>query len=30
VHVQFMDWLAARDCTPLAFDYYLDEQTVLL
>jgi hypothetical protein len=30
VHVQFMDWLAERDCTPLAFDYHLDEQTVLM
>jgi hypothetical protein len=30
VHVKFMDWLAARDCTPLAFDYVLDEQTVLM
>jgi Stress responsive A/B Barrel Domain len=30
VHVQFMDWLADRDCTPLAFDYHLDEQTVLM
>jgi hypothetical protein len=30
VHVEFMDWLAARSCTPLAFDYLLDEQTVLM
>jgi hypothetical protein len=30
VHVQFMDWLAERDCTPLAFDYVLDEHTVLM
>ena len=30
VHVQFMDWLAERDCTPLAFDYHLDDQTVLM
>ncbi len=30
VHLRFMDWLAERDCTPLAFDYYLDEQTVLM
>jgi Stress responsive A/B Barrel Domain len=29
-HVKFMDWLAERDCTPLAFDYLLDEQTVLM
>ena len=30
VHLRFMHWLAERDCTPLAFDYYLDEQTVLM
>jgi len=30
VHLEFMDWLAARDCTPLAFDYLLDEHTVLM
>jgi len=30
VHLEFMDWLAQRDCTPLAFDYLLDEQTVLM
>jgi hypothetical protein len=30
VHVEFMDWLTERDCTPLAFDYLLDEQTVLM
>jgi len=30
VHVEFMDWLAERDCTPLAFDYLLDDQTVLM
>jgi hypothetical protein len=30
VHVKFMDWLAERDCQPLAFDYHLDEQTVLM
>lgn len=30
VHLEFMNWLAARDCTPLAFDYLLDEQTVLM
>jgi hypothetical protein len=28
-HVKFI-WLAERDCTPLAFDYVLDEQTVLM
>ncbi|HEY2549245.1 MAG TPA: Dabb family protein [Streptosporangiaceae bacterium] len=30
VHVRFMEWLAERDCTPLAFDYELDGQTVLM
>ncbi len=30
VHLEFMDWLTERDCTPLAFDYVLDEQTVLM
>jgi hypothetical protein len=30
VHLQFLDWLAQRDCTPLAFDYLLDEHTVLM
>jgi hypothetical protein len=29
-HVTFMDWLAERECTPLAFDYELDQQTVLM
>jgi hypothetical protein len=29
VHVKFNDWLIERDCTPLAFDYHLDETTVL-
>jgi hypothetical protein len=30
VHLEFMDWLTERDCTPLAFDYLLDEHTVLM
>jgi Stress responsive A/B Barrel Domain len=30
VHVEFMDWLAERECTPLAFDYHLDDHTVLM
>jgi hypothetical protein len=30
VHVKFLDWLVARDCTPLAFDYLLDDDTVLM
>jgi Stress responsive A/B Barrel Domain len=29
-HVKFTDWLADRECTPLAFDYELDQQTVLM
>jgi hypothetical protein len=30
VHQEFLAWLDARDCTPLAFDYVLDEATVLV
>ena len=30
VHQRFFDWLVERDCTPLAFDYYLDDTTVLM
>ena len=30
VHAEFLNWLAARECAPLAFDYYLDEHTVLM
>jgi Stress responsive A/B Barrel Domain len=30
VHVRFNNWLIERDCTPLAFDYLLDEHTVLM
>jgi len=30
VHLRFLDWLVERDCTPLAFDYHLDSQTVLM
>ena len=30
VHVKFRDWINERDCTPLAFDYYLDERTMLM
>jgi Stress responsive A/B Barrel Domain len=29
-HLRFLDWLVERDCTPLAFDYHLDGQTVLM
>lgn len=30
LHQQFLAWLTERDCTPLAFDYHLDGQTVLM
>jgi hypothetical protein len=30
VHLRFLDWLVKRDCTPLAFDYLLDDHTVLM
>jgi hypothetical protein len=30
VHQHFLAWLTERDCTPLAFDYHLDGQTVLM
>jgi Stress responsive A/B Barrel Domain len=30
VHRAFLKWVMDRDCTPLAFDYYLDESTVLM
>jgi Stress responsive A/B Barrel Domain len=30
VHQRFLQWITERDCTPLAFDYYLDEHTVLM
>ncbi len=30
VHVRFRDWIMERDCTPLAFDYHLDSDTVLM
>ena len=29
-HVRFSEWIHERGCTPLAFDYYLDEATVLM
>jgi hypothetical protein len=28
--VRFLDWITERDCTPLAFDYHLDSDTVLM
>jgi hypothetical protein len=30
VHQRFLAWLIERDCTPLAFDFYLDSGTVLM
>lgn len=30
VHQQFLRWVMERDCTPLAFDYFLDAQTVVV
>jgi hypothetical protein len=30
VHQVFLKWVLDHDCTPLAFDYYLDETTVVL
>jgi hypothetical protein len=30
VHQRFLRWVLDRDCTPLAFDYHLDESTVIL
>jgi hypothetical protein len=29
-HVRFSDWVMARECTVLAFDYHLDQDTVLM
>jgi hypothetical protein len=29
VHQVFLRWVLDHDCTPLAFDYYLDETTVV-
>jgi hypothetical protein len=30
VHKQFLQWVLDRDCAPLAFDYYLTDETVVL
>ena len=30
VHQQFLAWVLERQCAPLAFDYFLDETTVVL
>ena len=30
VHLAFLNWIRERECTPLAFDYYLDGGTVLM
>jgi hypothetical protein len=29
VHQHFLHWVLDRDCTALAFDYYLDDSTVV-
>lgn len=29
VHQHFLRWVLDRDCTPLAFDFYLDAETVI-
>ncbi len=29
-HVRFSDWVLERDCAVLAFDYHLDQGTVLM
>ena len=29
-HQAFLAWLTTRDCVPLAFDYVLDDQTILM
>ena len=30
VHQAFHRWILERDCTPLAFDYFMDQNTVLI
>ena len=30
VHQKFLAWVIERGCTPLAFDYDLDDRTVLM
>ena len=30
VHQAFHRWILERQCTPLAFDYFIDENTVLI
>jgi hypothetical protein len=30
VHQKFLAWITERSCTPLAFDYYLDDTTILM
>lgn len=29
IHQEFLAWVMERECTPLAFDYHLDDQTVV-
>ena len=30
VHQRFLKWIVDHDCTPLAFDYHLTEETVII
>jgi hypothetical protein len=30
VHQRFLQWVLDRECTALAFDYYADEETVVI
>jgi Glu-tRNA(Gln) amidotransferase subunit E-like FAD-binding protein len=30
VHQAFLRWVLDRECTPLAFDYHLDDKTIIL
>lgn len=30
VHLEFLQWVIDHNCTPLAFDYYLDDNTIIL
>lgn len=30
VHLYFLRWVLDRDCTPLAFDYHVDDSTVIV
>lgn len=30
VHMRFLDWIVERECTALAFDYLIDDDTVFM